>query len=137
MFLRDRLRLEEEWSNIGAQCRDLGGYVVDPTKTSYVLNPGGDLIKTQQRFEDLLDDQEWRGIVGREPESGEICDMLSSSDVFLYGLMTHADYQTITLTSCFLDILDTTRASNLFADTRSGSWIVARWHCLWAAAAES
>jgi separase len=38
----------------------------------YIVNPSGDLIQTQERFESVFKDQpDWEGIVGRRPTSEE------------------------------------------------------------------
>uniref|UniRef100_V5ESS4 separase n=1 Tax=Kalmanozyma brasiliensis (strain GHG001) TaxID=1365824 RepID=V5ESS4_KALBG len=57
-------------------------------KTFYLLNPGGDLLQSQDRFEPWLKQrgasQGWKGIVGRQPIVDELPDALSSSDLVLY-----------------------------------------------------
>ncbi|SNX84974.1 related to Separin [Melanopsichium pennsylvanicum] len=57
-------------------------------KTFYLLNPGGDLVQSQDRFEPWLKARGathgWKGIVGRQPIVGELPDALSSSDLLLY-----------------------------------------------------
>merc|ERR1712228_402563 len=49
----------------------------------YVLNPKGDLKKTEQRFNRLLND-EWKGMQGRVPSFDEFRDGLEQNYVFLY-----------------------------------------------------
>ncbi|CBQ73661.1 related to Separin [Sporisorium reilianum SRZ2] len=57
-------------------------------KTFYLLNPGGDLVQSQDRFEPWLQGRStshgWKGIVGRQPIVDELPDALSSSDLVLY-----------------------------------------------------
>lgn len=57
-------------------------------KTFYLLNPGGDLVQSQDRFEPWLQGRSashgWKGIVGRQPIVDELPDALSSSDLMLY-----------------------------------------------------
>ncbi|TKY84841.1 hypothetical protein EX895_005921 [Sporisorium graminicola] len=57
-------------------------------KTFYLLNPGGDLVQSQDRFEPWLQGRSathgWRGIVGRQPIVDEFPDALSTSDLVLY-----------------------------------------------------
>lgn len=57
-------------------------------KTFYLLNPGGDLVQSQERFEPWLQGRNashgWKGIVGRHPIVDELPDALSSSDLVLY-----------------------------------------------------
>ncbi|KAJ2389240.1 separin protein, partial [Coemansia sp. RSA 2603] len=58
---------------------------VDPTSVSYVLNPAGDLPRTQAVFEPLIKAHPaWQGIMGRTPSSGEFAHALSSSSIFMY-----------------------------------------------------
>ena len=57
-------------------------------KTFYLLNPGGDLVQSQERFEPWLQGRNgthgWKGIVGRQPIVDELPEALSSSDLVLY-----------------------------------------------------
>ncbi|KAN0065117.1 separin protein [Thecaphora frezii] len=58
-------------------------------RTTYLLNPSGDLVRTQERFEPWLQSHTgtrggWRGIIGREPVLDELVRMLSDSDLHLY-----------------------------------------------------
>lgn len=58
-----------------------------PNKSSchYILNPGKDLPKTQDRFESkFLRLMGWSGIVGKEPTEKEVARMLSNSDIMVY-----------------------------------------------------
>ncbi|GAA5956273.1 hypothetical protein JCM8115_001674 [Rhodotorula mucilaginosa] len=82
-FLRDRLDLAAAH---GAQ--DFLSVSVDPSRTSYILNPGGDLRHTQQTFEPWLKEQSeargWTGVVARVPMEEEVRNALTSPELFLY-----------------------------------------------------
>lgn len=53
---------------------------------SYILNPSGDLIRTQERFEKLMTSEtSWRGSVGKAEECGSLLETyLQESDIVLY-----------------------------------------------------
>jgi separase len=75
-FLQDRLDLAIEGKS---------ELWVNPSRTSYVLNPKGDLKNTQATFEPLLEgmrDVGWKGVIGRCPSETEMKDALSN-DLFL------------------------------------------------------
>nr|XP_006819432.1 PREDICTED: uncharacterized protein LOC102810216 [Saccoglossus kowalevskii] len=58
---------------------------VNPSKTSYVVNPSGDLANTQKAFEDWFKKVEgWSGISGRIPTSDEYKAALLNNDLFIY-----------------------------------------------------
>jgi separase len=62
------------------------GVVIDPSRTYYVMNPGGDLKHTQKKFEPWAASMHsvgWRGIVGRKPMELEMADGLEKSDLFM------------------------------------------------------
>lgn len=81
-FLRDRLDLAAEH---GAQ--DFLDVSIDPSRTSYILNPGGDLRHTQQTFEPWLKEQSeargWSGVVARVPMEEEVRNAVTSPELFL------------------------------------------------------
>lgn len=57
----------------------------DESGIFYVVNPGGDLIKTQDRFQPLLDSLlHTHGIAGERPSEEEIRDGLLRKDLFIY-----------------------------------------------------
>jgi separase len=60
---------------------------LDSQKVYYILNPSGDLAKTQKTFEPWLKAMSekcgWRGIIGREPSSLEITSALQTYDLIL------------------------------------------------------
>ncbi|KAJ2634850.1 separin protein [Coemansia sp. RSA 1286] len=63
----------------------LAGLSVSGQHVFYVLNPEGDLHRTQTNFADYLEAQPgWRGVIGRRPMNLECERGLSSSDIFMY-----------------------------------------------------
>ena len=63
------------------------GAPVDPRKGYYVLNPSGDLGRTQERFMDWVKDMEkvgWRGTIGRPPSEQQFLDALERQDLVVY-----------------------------------------------------
>lgn len=61
------------------------GWQVDRNSGAYVLNPAGDLIATQAKFEQPLQDMlGWDSTVGREPTEDEMKGSLETRGVFLY-----------------------------------------------------
>ncbi|KAL4259196.1 separase [Pleurotus pulmonarius] len=61
---------------------------VDPRQTYYVLNPSGDLTKTEGRFKGWLDEMKrdvgWDGVVGHRPSEQQFLDALSRNDLLIY-----------------------------------------------------
>ena len=82
-FLQDRLAMLKA----GKQAQD-GSMLLDVKKTFYVLNPGGDLKRSEERFLPWLQRREnalgWKGISSREPFGSEFSDALSSNDLLMY-----------------------------------------------------
>jgi hypothetical protein len=54
----------------------------DTLNVKYILNPSGDLKRTEQVFADRL--SRWEGIVGRPPKEDEFLSMINGGDLFLY-----------------------------------------------------
>ncbi|KAK4699322.1 separase, partial [Phenoliferia sp. Uapishka_3] len=84
-FLRDRIDLARLQSPSSEQ--DSCDLIVDSKRTSFVLNPSGDLKNTQSTFEPWLDSMKgkgWGGIVGRAPSDLEMKVALSTKELFLY-----------------------------------------------------
>jgi len=59
--------------------------VINPQNTFYVVNPSGDLTRSQQRFTAWLEQMDqspigWRGVRGHEPTNMEIMDALEKKD---------------------------------------------------------
>ncbi|KAJ2744819.1 separin protein [Coemansia sp. BCRC 34301] len=64
-----------------------GAATADGTHVFYVLNPEGDLHRTQANFEEYLrgsGQRHWHGVIGRRPTPHECESGLSSSDIFMY-----------------------------------------------------
>ncbi|KAI8918729.1 peptidase family C50-domain-containing protein [Entophlyctis helioformis] len=62
-----------------------GRLTVDPSKAFYVLNPSGDLSRTQSEFEDTMTrERSWSGVIGRPPTEAEFLHGLQSSHVAMY-----------------------------------------------------
>jgi separase len=84
-FLVDRLEFVR-WRKGEDAAEVVDRAVVDPRKTYYVLNPSGDLGKTEGRFANWVKDMNkvgWRGYVGRPPSEQEFLDALSREDLVM------------------------------------------------------
>jgi separase len=60
--------------------------LVNPKKTYYVLNPGGDLTKSEDRFRTWIKEMDsvgWQGIVGRAPSEQELLNALNNKDLVM------------------------------------------------------
>nr|XP_019013302.1 uncharacterized protein I206_01368 [Kwoniella pini CBS 10737]OCF52083.1 hypothetical protein I206_01368 [Kwoniella pini CBS 10737] len=61
---------------------------VNSRKTFYILNPSGDLDRTEQHFKPYIDDMVkkagWKGIIGRPPTELEMAAALKDYDLVLY-----------------------------------------------------
>eukprot|EP01080_Neovahlkampfia_damariscottae_P007482 gene7482-11806_t len=57
--------------------------LIDLTKTSYLLNPSGDLKNTQKTFEKYFEKENWTGTT-KEPSNDEFKSTLESNDFFIY-----------------------------------------------------
>jgi separase len=55
---------------------------LEKEKIFYVLNPSGDLVRTEKQFSNIVSN--WQGITGREPSREEFQNGLKENDVFLY-----------------------------------------------------
>lgn len=59
--------------------------MLDPRRTAYLLNPGGDLVRSEARFAPLLRAQPgWQGTIGHAPVVDEVARALGKADTFLY-----------------------------------------------------
>ncbi|XP_062221862.1 separase [Phragmites australis] len=58
--------------------------VIDPFNTFYLLNPSGDLSSTQEQFDQLFRNYEWKGKAGDSPTAEELVLALTNHDLFLY-----------------------------------------------------
>ncbi|TIB38990.1 hypothetical protein E3P86_01335 [Wallemia ichthyophaga] len=78
-FLRDRL----DYINFLNQDR----LYVNPRNTYCLINPSGDLKRTEKKFGGWFEEMKafgWKGIVGREPLEVELSNALETSDLFIY-----------------------------------------------------
>ncbi|KAJ1569123.1 hypothetical protein HK096_004134 [Nowakowskiella sp. JEL0078] len=80
-FLQDRLKRclgnHDYLSAVAAK--------VSKKNVGYVLNPAGDLIRTQSSFEGFLkSEKSWNGKIAVPPQENEFAEMLKSNDIFLY-----------------------------------------------------
>lgn len=51
----------------------------------YLINPGGDLIRTQTKFKPFFIDKEnWEGLIGTQPNGDEVLHKLGDMDLFVY-----------------------------------------------------
>ncbi|CAK5277632.1 unnamed protein product [Mycena citricolor] len=87
-FLLDRIKLAS-WQKHGAgSAAVVDRAVVNPRKGVCVLNPSGDLHKTEARFSAWTESQRtrngWETIVGRPPSEMEFLRALSTSDLVVY-----------------------------------------------------
>lgn len=57
---------------------------MDPSNGFFVLNPGGDLAKTQRCLAPILQHIGWPGVTGSSPSEPEIFTALSSFDLYFY-----------------------------------------------------
>ena len=89
-FLHDRVQfVKRQRANLPSSSSDSRrfGAPVDPRKGYYVLNPSGDLGRTQERFIDWVKDMEkvgWRGTVGHPPSEQEFLDALQRQELVVY-----------------------------------------------------
>jgi separase len=89
-FLLDRLDL----ANLGSSDASSAGtdrIAVDPRKATVILNPSGDLKRTEARFKPWLQDMKkvgWSSIVGRAPSEQEFVDALARKDLVMYVLLS-------------------------------------------------
>lgn len=62
------------------------GFEVDPRRVYYVLNPGGDLSRTEAQFSPWLQGMKklgWSGVIGRAPTEMEMISALEKNDLFM------------------------------------------------------
>ncbi|WFD26203.1 separase [Malassezia nana] len=58
---------------------------LDRARTTFLLNPSGDLVRSEARFAPALRaEPTWRGTVGHAPVDGQVAQSLANSDTFLY-----------------------------------------------------
>ncbi|ORX47305.1 hypothetical protein BCR36DRAFT_398516 [Piromyces finnis] len=60
-------------------------YIIDACSTYYILNPGGDLKNTQDKFQYQFEQQShWLGLSGKAPTEKEYMNGLSNYQLFMY-----------------------------------------------------
>uniref|UniRef100_A0A0E0GDD4 separase n=1 Tax=Oryza nivara TaxID=4536 RepID=A0A0E0GDD4_ORYNI len=57
---------------------------IDPFNAFYLLNPSGDLSSTQEEFDQMFKNYEWKGKAGYAPTAEELVLALRNHDLFLY-----------------------------------------------------
>ena len=60
--------------------------IVNPKKTYYVLNPSGDLTKSEDRFSSWVKEMDfvgWQGVVRRVPSEHELLEALNNKDLVM------------------------------------------------------
>ncbi|KAI3774516.1 hypothetical protein L1987_49074 [Smallanthus sonchifolius] len=58
--------------------------MIDPLDAYYLLNPGGDLYRTEAEFGNWFKDQNFEGTAGTSPSVDELSVALKSHDLFIY-----------------------------------------------------
>ncbi|KAF9479762.1 cysteine peptidase C50 [Pholiota conissans] len=87
-FLQDRLsfaRMKREAAGLTYDPKD--GAIVDPSKGYYILNPSGDLGRTEERFRDWASDMKksgWGGTIGKQVSEQQFVDALKTQDLVVY-----------------------------------------------------
>ena len=55
-----------------------------PTDKSFcILNPQGDLSRTEQTFAPWLKKQGWRGLIGKAPSKAQLVTAVTENDLFV------------------------------------------------------
>ncbi|KAH3682655.1 hypothetical protein WICPIJ_006369 [Wickerhamomyces pijperi] len=64
------------------------GLSISRTDGTFLLNPSGDLVKTQDRFEKILEtfgaSRNWRGMTNKKPTEDEVVDLITNSNLHIY-----------------------------------------------------
>ncbi|KAF8155999.1 cysteine peptidase C50 [Crassisporium funariophilum] len=87
-FLHDRVafaKLKRE--SAGQQYDPQDGAVVDPCKGYYILNPSGDLGRTESRFRDWTKNMQragWDGVIGKPVSEQQFINALKTQDLVVY-----------------------------------------------------
>ncbi|KAJ7271936.1 peptidase family C50-domain-containing protein [Mycena haematopus] len=86
-FLLDRVQLAGWLANGPGNSAVLDRAAVDPHKGYCVLNPSGDLVRTEGRFKEWVKDMEkvgWQSVVGQPPTEQQFVDALRKKDLVVY-----------------------------------------------------
>lgn len=84
-FLLDRMQLARRQKQAGVD-DVVDRAVMDPRKAYYILNPSGDLTRTEGRFKDWVKTMEgvgWKGLIGSAPSEQQMEDVLQRNDLVL------------------------------------------------------
>ncbi|KAJ3827682.1 cysteine peptidase C50 [Lentinula raphanica] len=84
-FLLDRIHFAKLQQPQKSQSPDR--VVCDPRNAYYILNPSGDLERTEERFKPWLKNMEkigWQGISGRAPSELQVLNALRTKDLVVY-----------------------------------------------------
>ena len=84
--LRDRLLSQRHGNSQSfARSSTYESIRVDRNMGASILNPGGDLTATQEKFEEPLQElSDWETIIQREPTESEMQNLLENRELFLY-----------------------------------------------------
>jgi len=85
-FLLDRLSLADYRRGDKHQGPGVNRARVDPRKTFFVLNPGGDLTGTEGRFNSWLKEMKgvgWKGLTSQAPSEQQFLNALQTQDLVL------------------------------------------------------
>ena len=60
-------------------------FSIKKTNTFYMINPGGDLVRTEEKFKDKFQQNlDWNGWVGQQPGEDRFLESLLATDLFVY-----------------------------------------------------
>jgi separase len=83
-LLRDRILLMN-YENHSKNDFYRDKYTINSDSAYYILNPGGDLINTQNKFQSQFEDKKkWLGMSGKAPTENEYLDGLNNYQLFMY-----------------------------------------------------
>lgn len=61
---------------------------IPKTNGTFILNPSGDLVKTQDRLEPIMEiltaNNQWRGIINKKPTEDQVVDLITNSNLHVY-----------------------------------------------------
>ncbi|KAJ7775022.1 cysteine peptidase C50 [Mycena metata] len=86
-FLLDRVQLAGWLAHGTGSSTVVDRATVDPRKGYCVLNPSGDLVRTEGRFKAWAEDMEkvgWQSVVGQAPSEQQFLDALRKKDLVVY-----------------------------------------------------
>ncbi|KAJ7709735.1 peptidase family C50-domain-containing protein [Mycena rosella] len=86
-FLLDRVQLAGWLAHGAGTSVVVDRAAVDPHKGYCILNPSGDLVRTEGRFKGWVEDMEkvgWKSVVGHAPSEQQFLDALRSKDLVVY-----------------------------------------------------